>query len=124
MFFMMGITNGQKELEHQQMVLCDACGSYGRYTVFMTYMVLSIFFIPILKWNRKYYVRMSCCNALYQLNPETGKRIAHGEQVEIRKEDLERVNEYGQQVRMRRCANCGYTTEEDFEYCPKCGTRF
>jgi hypothetical protein len=124
MFFMMGITNGQKELEHQQMVICGECGRYGHYTVFMTYMVLSIFFIPILKWNRKYYVRTSCCNALYQLNPEVGKRIARGEQIEIRKEDLERVNEYGQQVRMHRCANCGFTTAEDFEYCPKCGTKF
>ena len=24
---------------------------------------------------------------------------------------------------MRHCRNCGFSTAEDFEYCPKCGTR-
>ncbi|MFR4404383.1 MAG: zinc-ribbon domain-containing protein [Agathobacter rectalis] len=24
---------------------------------------------------------------------------------------------------MKRCSNCGYTTTEDFEFCPKCGRR-
>ena len=25
---------------------------------------------------------------------------------------------------MRVCSQCGYTTEEDFEFCPKCGKKF
>lgn len=31
-------------------------------------------------------------------------------------------NGFGSQV--RKCQNCGYETQEDFEFCPKCGTRF
>lgn len=40
-----------------------------------------MFFIPCIKWNKHYYVRTSCCNTLYELDPEMGKAIARGEQV-------------------------------------------
>ena len=72
MFFMMGITDGRKQLDFTQTVICGVCGKYGRYQVFMTYTVLSLFFIPCFKWNRHYYVQMSCCNTLYELDPEVG----------------------------------------------------
>ena len=41
MFFMMGITDGRKELNYSQAEICSVCGCYGRYQVFMTYTVLS-----------------------------------------------------------------------------------
>lgn len=59
MFFMMGISEGRKELNYHQMIVCDHCGAYGQYRVFMTYTVLSLFFIPGLdvtfdtKWREK-----------------------------------------------------------------------
>lgn len=49
MFFMMGITDGRKQLDFTQTVICGVCGKYGRYQVFMTYTVLSLFFIPMLQ---------------------------------------------------------------------------
>ena len=123
MFFVMGITEGRKELNFQQTAVCSQCGRYGRYMVYMTYTVLSLFFIPCLKWNKQYYVESSCCHTTYRLNPEVGKRIERGEQPEIHPQDLERMNGY-QQGGWKHCGNCGYTTQEDFEYCPKCGNRF
>lgn len=129
MFFICGVNQGQKELSHSQLVVCGSCGGYGRYQVFMTYMSLSLFFIPILKWGRKYYVKMSCCQAVYELDPEVGARIARGEHVEIGQRDLTMIQagnrqqwRPGQGTR-RVCRNCGYETEEDFSYCPKCGER-
>lgn len=124
MFFMMGINNGSKELDFSQTIICDVCGKYGRYQVFMTYMVLSLFFIPCFKWNRRYYVKTSCCNTVYELNPEIGKAIAHGEQVEILPEHLSRVNQGAYGSMYKKCHNCGYETAEDFEFCPRCGKRF
>lgn len=121
MFFMMGITEGRKELQHHQVMICDCCGAYGQYAVFMTYTVLSLFFIPCFKWNRQYFVRATCCNAIYRLNPEIGRRIEKGEDVEICAEHLQGVRQGGSNF--KRCGNCGYTTAEDFEYCPKCGRR-
>ncbi len=90
--FMMGITDGRKDFDFNQVITCDECGRYGRYQVYMTYMVLSLFFIPCFKWNRHYYVQTTCCNALYELDPEIGRRIARGEDVEILPQHLQRVN--------------------------------
>ncbi|MCI8518243.1 MAG: zinc ribbon domain-containing protein [Hungatella sp.] len=129
MFFICGVNQGQKELSHSQLVICGSCGGYGRYQVFMTYMSLSLFFIPILKWGRQYYVKMSCCGTLYRLDPDIGWRIGRGEQVEITPADLTLVQAGTREAwrpgqgRKMRCGNCGYETEEDFSFCPKCGGR-
>ena len=59
MIFIGGISQGQKILDYVKTVICDRCGRYGRFQVVMTYMYFSFFFIPLFKWNRKYYVKMS-----------------------------------------------------------------
>ncbi len=126
MFFMMGITDGRKNLDYNQTEICGVCGRYGRFQVFMTYTVLSLFFIPCFKWNRHYYVQISCCNTLYELDREIGRRIERGEDVRILPEHLQKVGNSRAGYRYggyKRCANCGYETTEDFVFCPKCGTR-
>lgn len=132
MFFMIGVTPGRKDLPLDQLVICGRCGRYGRYRVFMTFTQLLLFFIPCLKWGKRYYVEMSCCGALYELDPEAGEQIARGSRTEIRQGDLTLVrdgNGSGSRQagtgakRMRACPACGYETEEDFTFCPKCGER-
>ena len=39
MFFMMGITDGRKDFDFHQQIICDICGKYGRFQVSMTYTV-------------------------------------------------------------------------------------
>ena len=124
MFFMMGITDGRKVFDFTQTVICNICGKYGRYQVFMTYTVLSLFFIPCFKWNKRFYVQTSCCNTLYELDPEIGKRVAKGENLEIMPDNLTKVNIPGYFHSYKKCGNCGYETNEDFEFCPKCGVKF
>ena len=124
MFFMMGITDGRKELNYSQMEICSVCGRYGRYQVFMTYTVLSLFFIPCFKWNRHYYVQTSCCNTIYELDREIGRQIERGEDVRILPEHLQKVGSgRNGHTGYKRCPNCGYETTEDFVFCPKCGIR-
>ena len=121
MFFIIGVSDKRKELEFAQSILCRACGNYGRYSVFMIYTVLSLFFIPTIKWNRRYYVQTSCCGRIYELDPQIGKRIERGERVDIVDDDL---NDSGRRDRVyKTCRNCGYSTDEDFDFCPKCGER-
>lgn len=124
MFFMMSITDGRKVFDFTQTVICDIFGKYGRYQVFMTYTVLSLFFIPCFKWNKRFYVQTSCCNTLYELDPAIGKRIAKGENLEIMPDNLMKVNIPGYSNSYKKCGNCGYETNEDFEFCPKCGVKF
>ena len=123
MFFMMGITQGRKDFEYNQTVICDRCGTYGRYQVVMTYMCLSLFFIPCFKWNKQYYVQSACCNTIYSLDPEIGRQIARGADIEILPQHLTQV-QAGYRSCYKRCINCGFETQEDFEFCPKCGRRF
>jgi hypothetical protein len=129
--FIGGISQGQKILDYVKTVICDRCGAYGRYQVMMTYMYFSFFFIPLFKWNKKFYVKMSCCEAVYELDPEKGKALARGQQADITQADLTLVQEgnrrssyeNGSYKVWKKCVRCGYETEEDFEYCPKCGGR-
>ena len=122
MFLMIGVTDGRKDLEFSQTVICGRCGRYGAYRVYMTFMQLLLFFIPCFKWNRQYYVEMSCCGTVYQLDPEVGRRIEKGEAVTISERDLTQLSS-GPFTRIRTCPNCGFSTDEDFDYCPKCGTK-
>lgn len=43
MFFILGITDGRKDFEFTQTMICNICGKYGRYQVFMTYTVFRFF---------------------------------------------------------------------------------
>lgn len=122
MFLIFGITQGEKRLGFDQTAVCPCCGRYGRYEVFMTYMCFSLFFIPIVKWNKRYYVKTICCHAVCEIDRELGERIRKGQAGEIRESDLH-FGCYGDTDKhgAKRCENCGYETEEDFQYCPKCG---
>ncbi len=124
MFFIMGIDPRHKQLQYNNSVfICDRCGQYGRYEVFMTYMCFSLFFIPIFKWNKQYFVRTTCCNAQYELDANIGLAIARGNDVEIRPEHL-RMMGGSAQSSYKRCSQCGFSTTEDFRYCPSCGKEF
>ncbi len=123
-FFIIGITDGRKDLAYNRQIICDACGRYGRYDVFMTFTALSLFFIPVFKWNKQFFVRTSCCGALFELDPDLGKRIARGEDVEIQSIHLRRTQSNGYYTQdVKTCSHCGYQTTEDFDFCPKCGER-
>ncbi len=121
MFFVAGVNEKSEDLEFSQMMTCDICGQLGRFTAFVTYSVLSLFFLPVWKWNRHYYVQTSCCNTIYELNPEIGKLIEEGEYVKIQLNDLTLVRRGRVASSFKKCPVCGYETQEDFEYCPKCG---
>lgn len=122
MFFIMGISPGQKKLNFLQTMICLKCQQFGRYEIFMTYTYFSLFFIPIFRWNREFFVKTSCCNTTYSIDKDLGKRILKGEEVTINEADLHLYNcsnDSAQQL----CPACGSYVTSDFLYCPKCGTR-
>ena len=59
MLFIGGISQGRKLLNYARSILCGSCGSTSQCQVFMTYMYFSFFFIPLFKWNKRFYVQMS-----------------------------------------------------------------
>ena len=121
MFFIMGIDQGRKQLLFDQLMICKCCQRYGHIQVFITYTCLSLFFIPVFKWGKRYQVQMSCCNAVCELDPELGKAIERGEVTRL---DEDILKFHHQEHHGKQCGNCGYYTTEDFTYCPKCGKSF
>lgn len=121
MFFVFGISTKEKEIDFTQTTICPSCNSYGRYEVFMTYTHFSLFFIPIIKWNKKYYVRTSCCNSLYSIDYEFGKAIERGVKTTIDESDLNPINiNYHKD---NYCPSCNYKLSSEYEYCPSCGRK-
>ena len=118
MFFIFGISNGEKRLDFNQTMVCPGCGHFGRIEVYMTYMYFSLFFIPIFKWGKRYFVKTSCCNGVCDISKELGQKIEKGQVTEINPGDLQFSFRYRV---FKQCTNCGFSTSEEFEYCPKCG---
>jgi len=123
MFFIMGISQGQKKLNFDQLVVCRHCGKYGHLEVYVVYSYLSLFFIPVFKWGRRYYVKTTCCEQMIEIGADLGRQIERGEVTSLPEDIVPDSGQYGNFTGRKRCMHCGYETDEDFQYCPKCGGR-
>lgn len=125
MFFIFGINQKREELDLSELKVCDICGAYGRYEAFMDYNAFSLFFIPIFKWNKNYYIKANCCGSIFSIPEHIGKDLEYGRQTTIRDEDMTLIsrgyNNYENQN--RECSYCGYPLEKDHIYCPRCGRK-
>ena len=145
MIFIGGISQGSKILAYGRTLLCPFCQSLTECEVIMTCYYFSFFFIPLFKWNRRYYVKTKCCGAVYELDPQVGKAVARGEEPEITGQDLTLVKEgtgpsgwqrqewqsvySGEEEKepdpsaVVRCPVCRQECSAKFRYCPNCGQR-
>lgn len=121
MFFIFGLNTKQDKLKFDELKICKICGKYGRYEVFVEYTAFSIFFIPLFKWGRRYFIRASCCGSIFSISEELGRDIERGKVNTIRDEDLISVRTNYRPTRY--CISCGYELEDRHIYCPKCGTK-
>ncbi len=121
MIFIGGMSSKQEKLDFAQSILCSTCSRFGNLEVFMEYTYLSVFFIPVMKWNRRYYARSTCCGRLYSISEEIGERIRRGEHVTLSESDLQPVLQ-GHASFVPRCPRCGHELEGDFRFCPDCGS--
>lgn len=119
MIFIFGIDEKKDELDFSQMMICPACGQYGRMKAFVSYQALSIFFIPVFSWGRTYYLEASCCGAIFELDQDQERAMERGD-LHLSEEELKTV--FPGSGRERKCS-CGFELKEDFEYCPGCGRR-
>ncbi len=120
MFFVFGLANGEKKINFVQTVICSRCGQFGRWEAYVTYMYFSLFFIPMVKWGKKYYIKSSCCNSVYEIDKELGKRIQRGEDIILTEDELHLVNQSVNHFH-KSCPSCGCPLSSDFSYCPRCG---
>lgn len=123
MFFIFGVNNGFEPLNFRQNIVCPCCGRYGALEAFKKYDSFSLFFIPVVQWNKQYYLRTTCCGSTCLIDKELGKKIADGRITSIDVNQLNFTRDWSY-VQYKRCPSCGYETNEDFMFCPKCGRKF
>ena len=119
MFFIGGINPRTKQLDFRQTLTCPYCGRYSSISIHKQYQQFSLYFIPLFRWSKRYYVETSCCGRVAEISEDIGKAVEHGESITIQPEDIT-VNEI---YSTSYCKNCNAFLSEAFEYCPKCGQK-
>lgn len=120
MIFIGGISTAFKQLVFSQMIACPSCGRLTRLEIFMRYTYFSFFFIPLFKWGKEYYGKMNCCEKIFPIDKELGKKIERGDAIQITESDLH----IGAAVPAQPyCCHCGAPLDSNFVYCPICGNK-
>ncbi|WP_406792823.1 zinc ribbon domain-containing protein [Candidatus Clostridium eludens] len=122
MFFIgiFGIENKTKNILVNQNNICPLCSAYGRYDILKSYDYFHIFFIPLWKWNRRYFIKTHCCMKLCTLDNNIGVQIENGEMIEIKKE-YTHCDSHNNSYNF--CPHCSSQIDSTFYYCPYCGNR-
>lgn len=125
MFFIgiFGIENKEKEIKVINNITCKSCNRLSMARVIKHYEFFHFFFIPIFKWNEKYYVECGSCKKIFSISKEKGKMIERGENIDITYWDLHEVNNaYGYDYNISNvCKSCGKIVDSEYKYCPYCG---
>ncbi|MGI6651085.1 MAG: zinc ribbon domain-containing protein [Limnochordia bacterium] len=122
MFFIgiFGVQSKMKTLRTEAGVICPLCETYDRFDVIQVYDYFHIFFIPLWKWNKRYFIQTRCCRSRCALDSELGARIEAGELVKITREHIDCT---GPQGAATLCPHCRQALHPSFHYCPHCGTQ-
>lgn len=140
MFFMLGTWPGKKDL-----------GLINGYHIYMVYESLIFFFIPVFKFGKRYLAEKN--GSIYELDPETGKAIERGEEVNLNITGDPVYTDPNASIAARAgltaagtpgaagtdgafgtsgteaatgkiCMRCGFKTDnETYTHCPMCGNK-
>jgi hypothetical protein len=125
MFFIgiFGIDSKEKDIKTFSGVVCPDCGRMTAATFFMSYTYFHIFFIPTFRWNRRYFIKLRCCGALYEVPADYAEILKREDYIDFSK--LKKVssgfNEFNSFY--ATCGSCGKRFDRSFPYCPYCGAK-
>ncbi|NCC81454.1 MAG: zinc ribbon domain-containing protein [Clostridia bacterium] len=77
--------------------------------------VFEFFFIPVLRFNKKYYLKFPDSHKIYLLDKDYAEEALKSEK-EVNFYDLEEMD-----VQDNTCPDCGKIVEGNYKYCPYCG---
>jgi len=114
-----GIQNKTEPIASEAAVICPVCERYGRYEILKSYYYFHIFFIPVWRWNKRYYIQTHCCSRICELDQETGSKIEAGQSVFVEKEHIRCMDRTAAPL----CHSCSAQLDPSFTYCPYCGSQ-
>ena len=114
MFFVgiFGINNRSK-IKKEVSFKCTGCIE-TKGELIENYSSFELFFIPVYKFKRKYFLRCQSCESLYWLKDESIDNILENGRVVY--ENIKEVI-YQKEV----CPRCNKEIRENCDYCPSCG---
>jgi len=88
-------------------------------TVTCTFQQFTLFFIPLFRFGKRYFITCPNCGAVYELRKDEGERVAANWSAEINPDCIFIVqNSY-----KKTCPACKCSVNSDCRYCPNCGQR-
>lgn len=118
MFFfgVFGIQDKQRTVKEFGNVLCPDCERLSRAELIESFTFFHFFFIPLFRWNKKYFITMRCCRSLYTVNEDYFQELKNSDSI-----DFSRLNRI--RVSHDICPLCGNYINPNFNFCPKCGQK-
>lgn len=123
MFFVgiFGISSKEKEVKKIS-IQCRNCSSDSKGDLIKQYSFFHIFFIPVIKWAEKYFVKCNGCRSLYTIPKDVGEKAEKNELQEISYWHLNEISNSGSNMRVI-CSVCGEKYNEEYNFCPNCGEK-
>ncbi len=128
MFFVgiFGIDSKQKQIREFGSITCGCCGRLSRAELVLNYTYFHIFFIPTFRWNKRYYVKLRCCGAVYEADADYAQILISAADIDFSR--LKKVSGgFGGMGEFSsfydKCQNCGARIDASFSWCPHCGAK-
>ncbi len=119
MFLIFGITNGTNDLGVRKCRFFSCCSSSEvMAAVTCTFEQFTLFFIPLFRFRKRYFVSCPNCGTVYEMRSDEGKRIERDYAAEINPDMLFIV----QGANKKTCPSCKCSVDPYCRYCPNCGT--
>jgi hypothetical protein len=115
-----GIKELQKKIATLNNVVCPACQALTRSEIFRSDSCFHIFFIPLIKWNTRYYAKAACCSSVFEIDATQARQLEEGQITEIKPEYLHPLNS---RLPYQICSSCQARVESGFSFCPYCGRK-
>ena len=80
MFIVIDVTTLSKVLR-KLIGKCALCGKEGQVELIMTYKCFRLFFIPLLKWDRHYFIRDIKENHTYEISEDDAILLQYGQKI-------------------------------------------
>jgi len=80
--------------------------------------VFEFFFIPMFRFNKKYYIKFPDSQKIYLIDRDKAEEVIK-RGFEINFFDLSEAD-----IKDNICPDCGHIVEENYKFCPYCGKNF
>lgn len=120
MFFIIGTASGTTDFGTRLCRYLPCCGKNNVRVAFTcTYQQFTLFFIPLFRFGKRYFITCPDCGAVYELRKDEGERAAANWNAEINPDCIFIVqNSY-----KKTCPACKCSVNSDSRFCPNCGQR-